>query len=168
MLKMWRLRRYREPLRDDCSVTHTDGLDTDRLLTMEMREWYINLLDTADTRLLDITDIAADVALKANSDGSATVALPAECRRVVEVNIDGWKRPATITPADTHLASLQLSEMSRGGAADPVAVARPGSLTLYTPPSAQSKLTSLKCIAEPADGSYRFDELALSLIPAAV
>lgn len=166
MLGVWKLKRYFEPLRSDCELSRTDGVDFDRLQMMEMREWYLNLLDNGDLSLLEVSDIARDVALKHLSDGSATITLPSECRRVVEVKLDGWQRAATIVGSDSPIAALQRSPYSRGRSEEPVAVVHQGYLHIYTPSSTDSRISSLKCVAEPADGSYRFDERALATVPA--
>lgn len=164
MLRIWKLRRYHEPLRADCEVTRTDGLDLDRLQTMEMREWYLKLLDTAETGLLEVTDIAKDVALKRRRDGSATITLPEECRRVIEVSLEGWHQPARLTTPGSRLASLQQSEFSRGGAAEPVAVMHTGYIHLYSPTPETAAISTLKCIREPLNGEYVMDELLLKTI----
>lgn len=168
MLGVWKLKRYFEPLRSDCEVERTDGIATDRLLMMEMREWYLNLLDNGELSLLQVSDIAKDVALKFQNDGTATVTLPAECRRVIEVNVDGWHQSAIPVTADSPLGMLQQSAYSRGGVEEPVAVAHQGYLQLYTPPSSTARISSLKCVLEPAEGSYVLDERALATIPADV
>ncbi len=166
MLGVWKLKRYFEPLRSDCELSRTDGVDLDRLQIMEMREWYLNLLDNGDLSLMEVSEMARDVALKHQDDGSATITLPAECRRVVEVKLEGWRQTAIIVGPDSPIASLQRSPYSRGGSEEPVAVAHQGYLHLYTPVSTASRIVSLKCVLEPADGFYRLDERALATIPA--
>lgn len=164
MLRIWKLRRYHEPLRADCEVTRTDGLDLDRLQTMELREWYLKLLDTAEPELLEVKDIAKDVALKRRPDGSATIMLPEECRRVIEVSLEGWRQPARLTTQGSALAQLQQSEFSRGGTMEPVAVVHSGYIHLYSPPSGTAVIGTLKCISEPLNGEYVMDELLLETI----
>lgn len=165
MLAQWKLRRALLPLRLDCEVTRRDTVDVDRLAALEMRDWYLRLLDTAPVELTGVTDLAGEVAVTAVDDGTATVVLPPGCRRVVSVEMEGWERPATVVadPA-SPVARLQTSRYSRGGAARPVAVVEGDTLRLYTPVNASARLVSLKCVTEPADGSYRMDERALSLI----
>lgn len=166
MLGVWKLKRYFEPLRSDCEITRTDGVDLERLQMMEMREWYLNLLDNGNLSLVEVSDIARDVALKHQDDGSATIMLPAECRKVVEVKLEGWNRAAIIVNPASPIAALQLSPYSRGRAEEPVAVAHQGYLHIYTPASTASRIASLKCVLEPAGGFYRLDERALAYIPA--
>ena len=43
MLERWRLYRAMEPLRADCVVERTDGLDIDTILRIQMRAWYLDL-----------------------------------------------------------------------------------------------------------------------------
>ncbi len=165
MLNQWRLRRALEPLRNDCTVERLDGTDTDELLRNEMHDWYLTLLDTAPAEILTLTDISGDVALKRNPDGTATVKLPERCRRVEELRLDCWQRPATITGQDTPLARLQCNPYSRGGTAEPVAVKHHGRLQLYSiPEGVDASIESLYCVMEPDDGFYEMDERALSLI----
>lgn len=164
MLRVWKLRRYHEPLRADCEVTRADGLDLERLQMMEMKEWYLKQLDTADTRLLEVSDIAKDVALKRRPDGSATITLPEECRRVVEVSLDGWLQPTRLATPGSRLALLQQSEFSRGGVTEPVAVMHTGYIHLYSPPAEVAAISTLKCICEPLSGEYVMDEILLETI----
>lgn len=164
MLNQWRLRRALEPLRSDCTVERTDGIDLDSLLRLEMRDWYLKLLDTASLEYLAPVDLAGDVALSVGDDGVATVNLPERCRRVVEVMLDEWERPATILAPDSPLARCQQSVYSRGGSVAPVAVQEAGRLRLYSVAGQSPVITRLLCVAEPEDGVYTFDERALSLI----
>ncbi len=165
MLNQWRLRRALEPLRNDCTVERLDGTDTDELLRNEMHDWYLNLLDTAPTEILTLTDISGEVVLKTNPDGSATVELPERCRRVEEITLDCWQQPATITRQDSLLAKLQRNPYSRGGTVEPVAVKHHGKLQLYSiPEGVDASIESLYCVMEPDEGFYEMDERALSLI----
>lgn len=164
MLRIWKLKRYHEPLRSDCELERGDGADLSGLQLMELREWYLNLLDRGDLSMVRVSNIAKEVSLKSQSDGSATVALPAECRRVIEVKVEGWNRSAEPVTPDSTTAQLQASEFSRGGCRAPVAVVHNGYLHLYTPPSASSRLETLKCVMEPSDGQYELDESALATI----
>lgn len=166
MLGVWKLKRYFEPLRSDCELTRTDGIDLNRLQLMEMREWYLNLLDKGDLSLLQVSDISRDVALKHLGDGSATITLPAECRRVIELKLDGWNRPAILVSPGSPIAALQQSPYSRGNVEEPVAITHCGYLHIYTPPSTTARIVTLKCVLEPAEGKYVIDERALATIPA--
>ena len=63
MLRLWRTRAGLEPLRTDCRVEAVDGTDADSVLEPMMRAWYLNLLDTADTRLLRTEDVSHEIVL---------------------------------------------------------------------------------------------------------
>lgn len=167
MLDLWRLRRALLPLREDCAVERRDGIDLDRLLHAELRAWYANLLDTAPVDMLVLTDIARDVAPVLHDDGLMIVTLPTGCRRVVEVEAEGWTRAATVAMVGSSLALRQDNPYSRGRVDAPVAVLHPGRLVLYSAPPgvARPHLRRLLCVMEPEEGLYELDERAVSLIP---
>lgn len=166
MLAQWKLRRYLEPLRDDCSAVRADGIGLDRYLTVEMRRWYVDMMSTATVQFTGWTDIADDVALRLLPDGSGEITLPANCLRVVDVTLDGWQRPATvITDPESAVALRQLSRFTRGGSVRPVAVVNGPALRLYTPPPGRRPaILSLRCVILPDEGKFIMDERALGLI----
>lgn len=171
MLDLWRLNCALLPLREDCVVERADGIDIDLLLHRRIRDWYLNLLDTAPVNLLAVTDIADQVAPRPLSDGSVAVDLPERCRRVVEVTLEGWNRPATIVDsAQLPVVTWQLNPYAMGSPDAPVAVVYDNSLRLYSAPQSPSppRLSSLRCIIEPDDGTYRLHEQALALIPSSI
>lgn len=168
MLDVWRLHRALLPLREDCVVERLDGIDLDMYLRREMRNWYLDLLDTAAPEMLKVTDIAGQTMVKPLADGSGVVTLPERCRRVVEVKLDGWERPARIVDvAELPVVSWQQNPFTRGDAAEPIAIHDCGSLQLYSIPDnvTNPRLLSLKCVVEPDEGLYELDERALTLIP---
>jgi len=168
MLKLWRLNCALLPLREDCVVERADGIDIDSLLSRRMRDWYLNLLDTAPVNLLEVSDIALQVAPRPISDGSVEIELPERCRRVVEVELIGWNRPATIVHSlQLPVVTWQLNPYAMGSPENPLAVLYDSALRLYSAPLSDDppRLASLKCIIEPDDGYYRLHEQALALIP---
>lgn len=166
MLYQWRLRRALLPMREDCTVTRYDGIDLDSLLRLQMRDWYLNLLDTAPLEMLTLTDISADIAVVRRDDGLDTVTLPGNCRRLVEFRLEEWERPAEIV-ADPHspVAVMQTNPFSRGGACRPVAVCHNNTLYLYSVTSAVPKIAKALAVMLPEDGTFEMNERALSLIP---
>lgn len=165
MLAQWKLRRGFAPLRSDCVITRHDGIDLDALHRLEMRDWYLDLLDTAPVNLLALTNIAGDIAVVAHGDNTAAVTLPENCRRVVEFQLGGWKRPAVITQPGSALALLQSNRYSRGGSENPVVVRHGNRLLIYSlPKDGAVAITRAMAVMEPADGTYEMDEAALSLI----
>lgn len=164
-LALWRLRRGLEPLRNDCRIVRTDGVDLSELERSEMESWFALQLRQAPADRLAPVDIAASVSVGREPDGAGIVELPDGVVRVVAVDMDGWARTARIIsdPADP-LCAAQLNPFSRGGANAPVAVAEPGRLRLYTPQPGAA-LTRLSVIMEPMDAFYTFDSSLLDLIP---
>lgn len=163
MLSQWRMRRALEPLRSDCTVERIDGIDLDSFLLMEMKDWYLNLLDTAPIHLLTLTDIASKVSPSKNKDLSVTIHLPQGCRRVIELALDCSPVPIKITTADTPLALCQQNPFSRSGTVSPIAIHSHGNLTIYAG-NDDFNIVKLLCVMEPDNGFYELDEAALSLI----
>ncbi len=164
MLSQWRMRRALEPLRSDCTIERIDGIDIDTFLKMEMRDWYLNLLDTAPAHLLMLTDITSNVSVSRNNDQSAIITLPQGCRRVIQLSIDCCDNPVEIVAADSPLAMCQLNPFSRSGSIAPVAIVHHDRVIIYAG-SNNFNISHMLCIMEPDDGFYELDEAALSLIP---
>ena len=168
MLAQWMLRRHLLPMRGDIEVVTQYGYDMEQLCTLHMRDWYLNLLATASPDLLAVEDIAPEVTMTVDADGVGTVALPADVVRVLGVESDEWLHPATVvTDPQSPLAMMQRGYYSRGGAFAPGAIVEAQRLRLYTFDDSlpDNRLSRLLCVRVPADGTYRLDERALSLIP---
>ena len=165
MLAQWKLRRGFEPLRNDCVITRNDGVDLDQLLRLEMRDWYLNLLNTAPLNMLSTTNIANDIAIVKGGDNVGTITLPENCRRIVELQLEGWSRQAKILDDPfCQEALLQDNPYSRGGCEQPIAIKHGNRPHVYSLPSSTPKIVKAIAVMEPADGSYEMDESALSTI----
>ncbi len=164
-LALWRLRRGLEPLRNDCRIVRTDGIDLSALERTEMESWFAIQLREAPVDRLVPVDIGASVSVGRLPDGAGLIELPEGVARVVAVDMEGWTRTARIVSdrADP-LRDAQLHPLSRGGANAPVVVVEPGRLRLYTPRPGAT-LTRLSVVMEPMDGFYTFDSSLLDLIP---
>ncbi len=163
MLAQWKLCRGFEPLREDCEITRSDGIDLDTLLRLEMRNWYLNLLKTAPIDMLAVKNIANDIAIVVNDDNSGIVQLPETCRRLVEFQLKGWKQPAKIIDdANCRDALLQSNIFSRGGCEQPVVIKRNNRLHIYSLPDDNPSILRAMAVMEPTDGTYEMDESALS------
>lgn len=159
MLALWRLMRGYEPLRTDCLVTRTDGVDIDALLRHEIDMWYSRMLDTAPPAKLSVTDYTSLLVPTRAPDGAASVARPTGCRRVVEVVMEGWEREGLlVTDPTSGIARAQSSPYARGGCVDPVVLVGRNTIRLYTPPADVCRIVTFTGIAEPVAGVYRFDE----------
>lgn len=167
MLNLWRIAQGFEPLRTDAVVTRTDGLDIDTVLRLQMRAWYLRQLDTAPVALLPVENIRSEVVPRPQSDGSLALTLPEGVRRIVEVQLGGWHRPALIVDASDPAAAVvlqrQASQYARGGTEHPVAVVQsPTELRLYPGASASIAIVTLSVVRPPADGSYTLDPSLLA------
>lgn len=163
-LSKWRVLRGYAPLRDDVTVTRSDGLDFDAILESEMDAWYRRLLLEGDEWQLAPEELSSGVTLPPPSGGGVTFALPSEAVRVLRVRLSGWKRAATVVsdPAGTP-ALCQLHPYSRACTANPVAVvSTDGSVSLY-PACESDRLVSLQCVMM-RDGEFAFDSSALGSI----
>ena len=166
MLAQWKLRRGFAPLRTDCEISRSDGIDLDAVLRLEMRDWYLNLLLSAPIEMLATTNIANEIALLPALNGEAIVVLPENCRRIVEFQLEGWEMPARIiADVNSPEALSQQNPYSRGSSVLPVVVKRGNRLFVYSlPQNKPYKITRAIAIMEPHDGSYEMDEAALQLI----
>lgn len=163
MLAQWKLCWGFEPLREDCEITRSDGIDLDTLLRLEMRNWYLNLLKTAPIDMLAVKNIANDIAIVVNDDNSGIVQLPETCRRLVEFQLKGWKQPAKIIDdANCRDALLQSNIFSRGGCEQPVVIKRNNRLHIYSLPDDNPSILRAMAVMEPTNGTYEMDESALS------
>ena len=163
-LSRWRTLRGYAPLRNDVSLSRSDGLDFDLSLEAEMDGWYRRLVLEGDVSLLAPEELAAGMSLPAPADGCVTLALPPHAVRVTGVRLSGWRRAATIvTDPECNLALRQLHPYTRACESNPVAVVYPdGEMALY-PACAADRLVSLRC-AMMRDDEFAFDSAALGLI----
>lgn len=154
MLALWKLTRAAEPMRLDCTVTRTDGIDLDTIYEAEMRAWYLRLLDSAPIERLAPVEAAALARTERRGDLTVVTA-PEGCRRVLRVQFDGWDAP---------LAPDGKADAVRACAANPYikrpAAARIGPGTVIAS-GAYGKLTSLLCAIDTGPESYHLDDSAL-------
>ena len=85
MLQLWKCTRAVEPLRLDCTALRTDGPDVDALLRQQMRQWYLNLLDSGPLNALAPANGAQTATIKTLADGRSLILAPAGCRRILSV-----------------------------------------------------------------------------------
>lgn len=162
-LSRWRALRGYAPLRNDVSLSRSDGLDFDARLEAEMDGWYRRLVLEGDESLLAPEELAPGVSLSAPADGCVTLTLPPHAARVTGVRLSGWRRAATVvTDPECNLALRQLHPYTRACEANPVAIVYPdGEMALY-PASESDRLVSLRC-AMMRDNEFAFDSAALAL-----
>lgn len=156
LLSRWRLRRAIEPQRSDVTIElilPDDGtVKPDDRYRAEMRDWYLKLIDTAEESHLEWEEMANDVRLKTNGDGTATIDLPEACRRVGTVRLSTWDDDVGLTAAESETARRQQSAYTRAGRRHPVVIRRGTRLYIYGTGSGGGPtfLTSLKAVTEKA------------------
>lgn len=171
MLAQWKLRQMFEPLRADCTVSRSGGVDLDSYAALEMRRWYVGLLAEAPLELLAPKDFTLTAQLRRGDAGNGILPLPAGTVRVARVKLMGWTRPARIItdPFSPEALAMSGNRFARPGRDNPAAIVMPdGNLHLY--PLSESTLLpavqELWCVTDGGENSdYEFDERAWSLLP---
>ncbi len=168
MLERRRLVGGLEPLRTDCSVSHADGIDIDALLEIQLREWYVALLDTAPVGMLAPEDIAGQCSIEIGSgpwEGGAMITVPDSCRRPLSVFLQGWMVPAAIQRTDQTDTVLcrQLNPYTAADETKPVAIVLHDGRIAAWPYG--RRIGQLTAILDKGPGIYSFDEAALATIP---
>lgn len=169
LLTEFRRRLFLEPLRDDCVIERTDGVDIDTQLMAEINQWYARLIDTAPAHWLSTENLAPlVVAEPVPAAGAVTIALPEDTRRVVSLTIKGNPTPVIpVTDPASPLLALQSSPFTRGGQNRPVAfLSSPLSITLFADDAQGNPpiLTSLIGVRL-TPGIYQFDDRAWETVP---
>lgn len=154
MLQKWELLRGFEPLRLDCTVTRTDGVDLTQIHKAEMRRWYLDLLDNGPAEKIIPVEVSAQ-AFVTSSDGLTVVTAPDDARRILSLQFSGWSGP---------VAEFFDAEAVRAYAANefclrPMA-ARINPRTVIVA-AAAGELTSLLCAIDHGPQAYIFDDSAL-------
>jgi hypothetical protein len=171
MLALWRRAQGLEAERSDCSVEVFEGYDIASALSTAMRQWYLNLLDTAPLQYLVCTDISTQITLTNIADGVWQFSLGAEVRRLISLQIEGCTHPSNIQTYDNAQRefALNTNRYSRRGTANPAAVQLGTTVTLYcrTATGNAPVIVSAMAVTDPGDEWYIFNESALSLIPKA-
>lgn len=171
MLAQWKLRLLFEPLRADCTVSRSGGVDLDSYAALEMRRWYVALLAEAPLELLAPKDFTLTAQLRRGDAGCGILSLPQGTVRVARVKLMGWAREARIITdaSGVEARALAGNRFARPGADNPVAVVMPDdTLRLY--PLGEGALLppvqALWCVTDGGENSdYEFDERAWALLP---
>lgn len=169
MLAMWREAKGLEPMRSDCSIETFDGYDITSAMMVEMRQWYLQLLDTAELRYLELSDITDSLKLKPVANGVWQFSIPTDTRRIITLQINGCKH---LTPVQSRAESLREIELnrnrySRSTAENPLAVITGRIVTLYcaTDDGQAPEIIGSQAVVDPGDEWYVMNESALTLLP---
>lgn len=155
-------------LRSDCTVERTDGIDTDAMLSQGLRQRYLHLLDTAPAHLLPVSDVAESVVISGASGGRASASLPEECRRLLNIRLSAWTRPAIPVRREDYdrlpCSRRELNPFAAPGNAGPVAVLEAdGSLTLMPAPEGATVARAM-AVTDPGEGTYTLDDSLLDVL----
>ena len=170
-LEIWALRRYGSDIRLNASVTRPPDSPDERLMALEMQQWYDHLLATAPLSLLETTDIAPDSAVAATSSPGIFRLNLNPFVRICSLTVEtsAGIRDVRLVEPDSPIARLQNNPMTMAGPLSPVVIlprADEQTLLLYcrsqeTPP----KLLSAIVVERPPEGFYRITDRALARIP---
>ncbi len=165
ILNLWKQVLLLDTPRRDCSVEWDDGIDLDSYLMTYINQWYDHMLTTAKADLLPIEDVKDNVVLNA-VEGMIEAVMPKHCIRPVEMRLHGWKRSVTeFLQPGSHEANVQLNEWTRGGIYMPAVIDYGDRLVMTRAGSSSLRLDVARCVARPADGSFKFHGSLLDTIP---
>lgn len=165
MLAYVRLMQGLEPLRADCSVEYTDGIDVNAVLEQKIRARYLDLLRTAPRALLAEDDLADECSsLPVYPPGGTRVVLPAVCVRVFDICMAGWRKAVPVQDPELKdiIVRRQKNPFTAATAESPVAVMNgddPHSVLVF--PGGEA-VTTLSCVADYGPARYAFDDAALN------
>lgn len=160
LLRAWRTLAGLEPVNNGCSISTFDAVDLDAVLSARLRQWYLELLDSADARYLGPpVDVSSDLVL----DGDVVTFGPS-VRSLLSIRLSSWQRDAVVlTPADAAgLIALCDNPYSAPGQHSPLAWLRSPRQLVVTPAPATSSIVSAAGYADPGEDTYILDPIALS------
>lgn len=166
MMALWKRRHFIEPLRADCVISRSDGVDMDARVAEDMRAWYLHLLRNGPVEHLAPADMSLTCSVSRDSAGALQIRLPASAVRVTAVKLSGWER-AVVPTANAGQACRLGNRFACGGVANPVAVLERGGILRLS--AAPGRLTLpaievLDVITDPGPELYVMDESAVALI----
>lgn len=168
MLEAWRRRAGLEPLNRDCTIERFDGIDADAVIAERMRQWYLDLLDNGDLKLIGSATEASSLvkARLTTGNGSAVIETDPSVRRLLTIRLSGWERSAAVVDRSdaAGLIGLQDNRYSRAGTASPLAYRDEAGLVIATPATGVTVISAM-AIIDPGADTYILDERALDSIP---
>lgn len=161
MLRIWRMRAGMLVADCGCMVDRYDGYDVEAMLRVDLRRWYANLLQRAPSNLLPIENMASEAEYFIGDNYSVRVELPERGVRVLGMKFAGmdreildFHRPGSYYDIMYKNATVRMQSI------EPIAVISGRSVDVLGYEG--GALETLRMVAWPADGKYRFDE---SLLP---
>lgn len=168
MLDHWRESRGFVSAHSGCSMELFDYTDLKQRLNVEMRQWYLHLLDHGDLRYIVLHDVAERLTLTGDLGGIWHARLPVDVRRLVSLTVSGAEVPVTVASAgsDVRRDTLNRNRFARSGRHRPTAfVNDDGTLTLFCRDAVTKPvILSAMAVVDPGDETYELDESALKLL----
>lgn len=165
LVQIFALRRGYEPLRADCSVVRSDGVDLQQLLAHEVRSRYASALMTLAIEYLPTEDVSSRTRLVVLPDGSGAIDLPENVVRTGEVKLSSWIAGVSPTAEDDRIVQAQSNQWSRGGRYEPVAVEHENRLYVYSPDPKGDAIERLTVVCMPGiNEPYAITEPLLNAI----
>lgn len=161
------------------TVDRADGIDIDTVLSFRLRQWYLDLLDHGDPRLLAPENIAAtcNILPETAPAGGILIELPAACRRAFKLKMRGWQCETEILDA-AQLQSVinrQLNPFTASAPGRPIAVMtseagsrQPAQLIAWPADGNDGRkpqIETLVGVTDPGDELFILDESALASMP---
>ena len=168
MLKRCRLQAGLEPLRADCDLTVTDGIDSDAFLEQKIRQRYLELLYSAPEHLVGSKDVASEgecSLIDGTLDGGVRVKLPAKVRQVFKLRLRGWNVGTTVKAVDEIEAVINAQRNAYTAATPwtPVAVrVADDELLAWPATTLLCKAEEVRAAVDPGGDVYVLDEAAFA------
>lgn len=159
------------PLDSQWDVERYDAVDLDSIIEAQLRQWYLDLLDQGDERLVEYTDISPMSQVTEVIGRTATIAVPPEAHKILHARLPGWERPAkALYGGEARLCHLrQLNPYTAATNANPVCYILDGCNVYVAPAGATSAedvvVDSLLATYDYGKETYCFKEAALSTMP---
>ncbi len=155
-------------LRSDCTVELVDGIDIDATDSASLRSLYLQVLDTAPAHLLPTSDLASQISLHLDAGFRARAKLPAACRRLLNIRLSNWLRPAFPVSREEYDSQprrrKELNPFTTPGTLEPVAIIEAdGTLTLM-PAMKNPTVACAIAVVDPGEGTFTLDESLLPLL----
>lgn len=161
--------------RSDVAIETTDGLDVDAMIGHRLRQWYLELLDTAPVEMLAPENMASSAMLstvEVSGIKATRAIMPGNCRRVLEVRLRDWLRSVPVLPYENLAAVInrQQNPFTAATASHPIAVYGASAIggvaapVMMFPAMATPQLSYLLGVSDPGENIYTFDERALDIL----
>lgn len=171
LTRQWRLRSGLAPLRDECALDYSAGIDADRLVDIAVADWYTGLVADRRFDLLIDSDVSESVTVTMSGANIVRIALPPEVLVPTALEVENSRCVIIDAAASPRLARLIL-ESDAAPASGLEAVFDSAGRALYMPFCRRLTSDEISCRAllmppasPPADYDYPVRPEACRFIP---